>query len=134
MQAQLAFGRILVLLLLVAFVVLLVGVVISIVVLLIRRGRGTTDGGTCGGCGYMVRGLSTLRCPECGADLREVGINKPAKRSSKALTILIILLGVLLFLSCTCTGMMFWGIRGTAVSTPVPAPLPAPRVTLSAPG
>lgn len=29
----------------------------------------------CGRCGYAVRGLSTFNCPECGSDLREVGIN-----------------------------------------------------------
>jgi hypothetical protein len=28
----------------------------------------------CGGCGYIVRGISSLTCPECGGDLREVGI------------------------------------------------------------
>lgn len=28
----------------------------------------------CGKCGYPVRGLSELTCPECGADLTEVGI------------------------------------------------------------
>jgi len=29
---------------------------------------------TCGKCGYCVRGISGLICPECGSDLREVGI------------------------------------------------------------
>ncbi|MDB5354604.1 MAG: hypothetical protein JWN24_1057 [Phycisphaerales bacterium] len=29
----------------------------------------------CGKCGYMVRGLATFVCPECGSDLREVGID-----------------------------------------------------------
>jgi hypothetical protein len=28
----------------------------------------------CGKCGYCVRGISELTCPECGSDLREVGI------------------------------------------------------------
>lgn len=28
----------------------------------------------CGACGYAVRGLTTFTCPECGADLREVGM------------------------------------------------------------
>ena len=33
------------------------------------------DGGAkCGGCGYAAEGLPGLRCPECGADLRKVGI------------------------------------------------------------
>lgn len=28
----------------------------------------------CGGCGYSVIGLNSLTCPECGSDLRRVGI------------------------------------------------------------
>ena len=28
----------------------------------------------CGNCGYAVRGIAELKCPECGADLTEVGI------------------------------------------------------------
>src|SRR5258708_424025 len=29
---------------------------------------------TCGKCSYIVKGLTTFSCPECGSDLREVGI------------------------------------------------------------
>ena len=32
----------------------------------------------CGNCGYPSRGLGSLDCPECGADLREAGIITPA--------------------------------------------------------
>ena len=28
----------------------------------------------CGQCGYIVRGLTTLNCPECGSDLAAVGV------------------------------------------------------------
>ena len=28
----------------------------------------------CGGCGYIVVGLPTHICPECGGDLRDVGV------------------------------------------------------------
>src|SRR5205823_12220816 len=31
----------------------------------------------CGQCGYCVRGLAGMICPECGSDLREVGILTP---------------------------------------------------------
>jgi hypothetical protein len=31
----------------------------------------------CGQCGYIVRGLQGMTCPECGGDLREVGIVAP---------------------------------------------------------
>ncbi|MCC7291262.1 MAG: hypothetical protein IT449_04265 [Phycisphaerales bacterium] len=37
------------------------------------RGGPTGDPG-CGRCGYPARGLPTFTCPECGSDLREVGI------------------------------------------------------------
>jgi len=35
---------------------------------------------SCAHCLYPVRGLTTLSCPECGSDLREVGILTPAMR------------------------------------------------------
>lgn len=34
----------------------------------------------CGRCGYPARGISTLVCPECGADLTKVGIVRGGKR------------------------------------------------------
>jgi class 3 adenylate cyclase len=33
---------------------------------------------SCGRCGYAVTGLTTFTCPECGSDLREVGIVRDA--------------------------------------------------------
>ncbi len=35
---------------------------------------------TCGQCGYSVEGLTSFNCPECGADLRTVGIVSPNSR------------------------------------------------------
>ena len=32
---------------------------------------------SCRACGYAVRGLPSFTCPECGRDLREVGIDTP---------------------------------------------------------
>jgi hypothetical protein len=58
--------------------ILLVGGVITIVVLLARQRRSRGGEPSCGACGYAVAGLETLRCPECGADLREAGIITPA--------------------------------------------------------
>jgi hypothetical protein len=34
----------------------------------------------CGSCGYPTRGISELKCPECGADLTEVGTIKLGSR------------------------------------------------------
>src|SRR5437588_12839068 len=36
----------------------------------------------CGRCGYNVTGLPGTICPECGSDLREVGIIWPGARKS----------------------------------------------------
>ena len=42
-----------------------------------HRGATITDyGAVCGQCGYSVTGLTTFTCPECGSDLREVGIHR----------------------------------------------------------
>jgi hypothetical protein len=35
---------------------------------------GDGDPARCGRCGYAMRGVTTFNCPECGADLREVGM------------------------------------------------------------
>ncbi len=54
-------------------------------ILLVWRGsaRCGSDGvATCGHCGYATRGLSAMKCPECGVDLREAGI-KPPKQVRK---------------------------------------------------
>lgn len=37
----------------------------------------------CARCGYLVRGIAQLRCPECGSDLREVGIIAPGPRKRR---------------------------------------------------
>lgn len=39
----------------------------------------------CGRCGYCVRGLDGPVCPECGADLRVVGVTTPAARRRRRL-------------------------------------------------
>lgn len=35
---------------------------------------------SCRACGYPVKGLPSFTCPECGSDLREVGIDTPGAR------------------------------------------------------
>jgi len=62
--------------------VLFIGAVVLVVVLIFGRRPGPGDPKTscCGGCGYNVQGLSQLNCPECGADLRDVGIVTPQQR------------------------------------------------------
>ncbi len=43
----------------------------------VRGPRGASREPVCGACRYPVQGLSILKCPECGADLREAGIIAP---------------------------------------------------------
>lgn len=75
---------------------LLIGVVAggaAIVILLRRRKQAATGAPACGACGYEVAGLEQLRCPECGADLREVGIRTPqmGMMSARLLAVLAVL-------------------------------------------
>jgi lipid-A-disaccharide synthase-like uncharacterized protein len=46
--------------------------------------RARPDVPVCGQCGYVVRGISSLTCPECGSDLREVGVLAPTRRAQRA--------------------------------------------------
>ncbi len=60
--------------LLLLLLALLLVVVVLGTVLWRRRGGGRTGEAVCGRCGYIVRGLPSFTCPECGSDLRQVGI------------------------------------------------------------
>lgn len=46
---------------------------------------------TCGKCGYPARGIESLTCPECGADLREVGIVKPGQGQGQGTLVFVLL-------------------------------------------
>ncbi|MFK7789084.1 MAG: hypothetical protein AB8C95_06240 [Phycisphaeraceae bacterium] len=71
-----------VLLILIVFLVLAV-LGVSLVFGLIRSASSKQQGSLpgCGKCGYPAQGISTLNCPECGADLRHVGIVNPGQRN-----------------------------------------------------
>ncbi|HOW70852.1 MAG TPA: hypothetical protein PKY77_09650 [Phycisphaerae bacterium] len=63
------------------FVILLLAIVVIVVLAILRLRRGqTVSVPVCGNCSYPVRGLPTFTCPECGSDLREVGIVTPTTR------------------------------------------------------
>lgn len=59
----------------------------------------------CGRCGYPARGISTLVCPECGADLTKVGIVRGGKRRRLVslvvvpivFTIIVLVLSIVIF-------------------------------------
>ncbi len=63
-----------------------------------RSGSGLS---TCGHCGYAVRGLESMTCPECGEDLREVGIVTPG-RKNKVSPILFVISWTLLLPGPAC--------------------------------
>jgi len=95
--------------------------------LLWRRSKGTgdaDDGAVCGKCGYSARGLPGLDCPECGSDLREVGIVLPEKKGPQAWVW--ILMGGFVGLALL---MFFLEILLDAPSVAVPV-APAPMIKL----
>jgi len=107
-----SFALILLLLLLVLLLLLAAGL-ISGIILWLRGGWSRGDGQmACGSCAYPVNGLSALNCPECGADLREVGIN-PSKSSGKRT------LGIILTLLCGFTLLAMFLVTLLFVSVPV---------------
>ena len=128
-----ALGVLLGLLILAAVVTLGLGLLIW-GLMLMRRQKMGTEGGTCGKCGYMVKGLSVLDCPECGADLREVGI-VPAKSGNRGIGIAMMVAGALVLLSlCACGGLTFvWAGASGSVSPAQPIPLPTQSQSQPAP-
>ena len=53
-------------------------VVVTVIVFIGRQPR--VKVASCGKCRYAVEGLTVMTCPECGSDLREVGILTPSGR------------------------------------------------------
>jgi len=64
------------------FILLLLAMIVGLVAVVWarRRKRPKISEPSCGQCGYAVRGLPGFTCPECGSDLREVGIATPQMR------------------------------------------------------
>ena len=59
-------------------VLVLLGLLTFVLARRMAKRRDQSYGSTCGRCNYCVRGLTTFICPECGSDLREVGIHAPS--------------------------------------------------------
>jgi hypothetical protein len=107
------------------FALLLGGLGLLAAMLLWKR-RSAEAGGCCGKCGYSTRALTTFACPECGADLREVGIVQPTKRAVPTVAILVTagVLGVFVLLCCGGIGLPMW-VRFRS------APMPATTATVA---
>lgn len=114
------------------FVFVLVGGLIAGLIMWSTSGSGTaTKEMACGSCGYAVKGLTQLNCPECGVDLREAGIRQtssPGKR--QAGMILTFACGGLLLVGCGMSSFLFIG--KSSVQT-VPASRAVPLQPLAQP-
>ena len=78
---------------------------------------------SCGACGYAVRGLEALNCPECGADLRTVGINRPKGGAARTAGIVITIVTALLILTCLGSAL-FLADGGSTSSIPAAQTIP----------
>lgn len=107
-------------------VILVVAGLIAGITLWITGGQSKGSGEmSCGACGYPVRGLQALNCPECGADLRIVGINRA--KGSAATGVGIALTAVCALLILGCLGSLFLWMDTSSVSAPaVPSQIPSP--------
>lgn len=75
-------------------------------VLVLRRSRKREALSSCGKCGYAVQGLTTFSCPECGSDLRAVGIVTPRSKGMPSPLVFVLLWTLLLPIpSCTLGGL-----------------------------
>ena len=68
---------------------IVLGVLAYVVFRGVRRSRGKVSEPSCGKCGYAVTGLETMVCPECGSDLRVVGIVTPAMQFKQRSSIIV---------------------------------------------
>lgn len=103
---------------------LLFGGLVLGIILWVSGGRSRSSGAmACGGCGYAVRGLEALNCPECGADLRQVGINRGQSGGSRVFGIVLtVCCGGVLLLGCLGSAFLFVGLSPSSIqSGPVQA-------------
>ena len=117
----------------IGLIVLVVGGLIYGIILTSGGGsRGGSGEMSCGGCGYAVRGLETINCPECGGDLRQVGINRGQRSGGRGLGIALTVGCVVLLLFGAFGILMFKGSGGPSQPVSIPAtltqPAPAPPI------
>lgn len=84
----------------------------------------------CGNCGYPVAGLNQLTCPECGADLRIVGIVTPDQRRPRSIfgavigwTLAMLVLGFVFSIAASTLGPQvntrFYSVQANDLGTPL---------------
>jgi hypothetical protein len=89
----------------------LLGAAIVVMVIAKRRRRVVTDP-ECGKCGYCVRGLEHMTCPECGSDLREVGIITPTNARPLSNTIRLLIWTLIVPLPAIVIGGLLGALIG----------------------
>jgi len=95
-----------------------------------RRPDADPYSGACGACGYSTKGVSTFNCPECGADLRIVGITPPTLAPPSTAGNKAVLVAVIAVLAIIVLGGLFsWVSMGNSA----PAPMPTQQKPMTAP-
>lgn len=88
----------------------------------VRKARGGEM--ACGNCGYFVRGLQQLKCPECGADLRDVGITGGGSGGgTKTAGMIMAITSACLLFGCVGLSMVGWLFAAKSVQQPTPVPV-----------
>lgn len=106
---------------------ILIGLVLGLIMWLTNGSKGYDGEMACGGCGYAVRGLEALNCPECGADLRMVGINRGQSASSRGFGIaLTVICGGVLLMGCVLSVLFVGWNRPTPVQSVPLQSMPSP--------
>ena len=115
--------------------IVLVGAIVAGLFYGRRRARNEADSLVCGACGYPVRGMTALNCPECGADLRVAGIVRPTRRGGLSVAMLIVLgfIFVVMLLGAVSFLLVAMPSRGLPAATSSYGPH-APASTTANPG
>ncbi|MEM9788993.1 MAG: hypothetical protein AAF842_01180 [Planctomycetota bacterium] len=87
-----------------------IAALVALWVFVFRYRPGQGHGSTCGRCGYPVQGLSTMACPECGADLREVGIVSDKQRGRVGPLVFVLAWTLLLPIPACTTSAVFTAV------------------------
>lgn len=106
---------------------LLGGLITGIVLWSTSSRAGSSSEMSCGACGYAVRGLTQLNCPECGADLREAGIGRTGSPGRRVTGIaLTIGCSFILLMGCGLSMFVFLSAGSPTTYQPATQSLPAP--------
>jgi len=110
-------------------IVLIVGIMLWITG---GRSRGNSEM-ACGSCGYAVRGLESLHCPECGADLRMAGIHRPKGGAARNVGIALTIGTAFLLFTCAGMALLWKSSPASMQSAPTRANPPSVNQSISAP-